>query len=220
MFYFVKTPWWLKLLYPTCIWQVKDTKKIIYLTFDDGPHPTITPFVLDELKKYRATATFFCIGKNVVQYNDIYRRITTEGHTIANHTHNHLNGWKTNDDVYVENIAEAKKHIDSALFRPPYGRIKKSQLKRLATKKIQSHIIMWSVLSGDFDKKLTPEKCLANVINNAKNGSIVVFHDSEKAFERLRYALPVVLEYFSTRGFSFEKIDADKLQRDRQQLVK
>jgi peptidoglycan/xylan/chitin deacetylase (PgdA/CDA1 family) len=207
MFYSIKTPWWLKLLYTDCVWQIKDTTKNIFLTFDDGPHPTITPFVLDELKKYNAKATFFCIGKNVLLHNDIYRRIITEGHTIANHTHNHLNGWKTDNDIYLENIAEAKKHIDSKLFRPPYGRITKYQLQQLTTKRFQLRPIMWSVLSGDFDKKITPEKCLSNVVKNAKSGSIIVFHDSEKAFERLQYALPKVLEYFTRQGYSFEKID-------------
>ena len=207
MFYSIKTPWWLKLLYTDCVWQIKDTTKNIFLTFDDGPHPTITPFVLDELKKYNAKATFFCIGKNVLLHNDIYRRIITEGHTIANHTHNHLNGWKTDNDIYLENIAEAKKHIDSKLFRPPYGRITKYQLQQLTTKRFQLRPIMWSVLSGDFDKKITPEKCLSNVVKSAKSGSIIVFHDSEKAFERLQYALPKVLEYFTRQGYSFEKID-------------
>ncbi|HTB99303.1 MAG TPA: polysaccharide deacetylase family protein [Ferruginibacter sp.] len=207
MFYSVKTPWWLKLLYKNCIWQIKDTKKVIFLTFDDGPHPSITPFVLDELKKYNAKATFFCIGKNVLQHNDIYRRITTEGHSVGNHTNNHLNGWITNNDVYLQNIEEAKKHINSELFRPPYGKITKFQLQQLATKKFRLRTVMWSVLSGDFDKKLTPEKCLRNVTKNATNGSIVVFHDSEKAFERLRYALPRVLKYFSEQGYSFGKID-------------
>ena len=207
MFYSVKTPWWLKLLYKNCIWHIKGTKKTIFLTFDDGPHPTITPFVLDELKKYDAKATFFCIGKNVLQHTDTYRRITIEGHKIANHTHNHLNGWKTDTHIYLQNIEEAKKYIDSELFRPPYGKITKFQLQQLATKKFQLKAIMWSVLSGDFDKNLAPQKCLHNVIKHTKNGSIVVFHDSEKAFERLQYALPRVLDYFSKQGYSFEKID-------------
>jgi peptidoglycan/xylan/chitin deacetylase (PgdA/CDA1 family) len=207
MFYSVKTPWWLKLLYKDCIWSIKDTKKVVYLTFDDGPHPSITPFVLDLLKKYNAKATFFCIGKNVLQHSEICRRITTEGHKVGNHTHNHLNGWKTDAAVYLENIAEAKKHIDSQLFRPPYGKITKYQLQQLGTKAFQLKTIMWSVLSGDFDKSLTPEKCLNNVIRHTESGSIVVFHDSDKAFERLEYALPRVLEYFSEKGYSFEKID-------------
>jgi len=205
MVYSVKTPWWLKLLYKSCIWEIK-AEKVIFLTFDDGPHPTITPFVLDELKKYNARATFFCIGKNVLQYPDVCRRITTEGHKIGNHTHNHLNGWKTKDAVYLENVAEAKQCIDSGLFRPPYGRITKFQLQQLSKQPFQFRTIMWSVLSGDFDKKLTPERCLANVTKNTKSGSIVVFHDSEKAYERLVYALPRVLKYFSEQGYRFEKI--------------
>jgi peptidoglycan-N-acetylglucosamine deacetylase len=207
MFYSVKTPWWLKLLYQNCIWEIKDTKKIIYLTFDDGPHPTITPFVLAELKKYNAKATFFCIGKNVLLYPEVCRSIITDGHQLGNHTHNHLNGWKTQNTVYLDNIAEAKKHIASQLFRPPYGKIRKYQLQQLSTERLQLKPIMWSVLSGDFDKKLAPEKCLANVIQHTKSGSIVVFHDSDKAFERLEYALPRVLQYFSEKGYRFEKID-------------
>jgi peptidoglycan/xylan/chitin deacetylase (PgdA/CDA1 family) len=207
MFYSVKTPWWLKLLYQNCIWEIKDTKKIIYLTFDDGPHPTITPFVLAELKKYNAKATFFCIGKNVLLYSEVCRSIITDGHQLGNHTHNHLNGWKTKNTVYLDNIAEAKKHIASQLFRPPYGKIRKYQLQQLSTERLQLKPIMWSVLSGDFDKKLAPEKCLANVIQYTKSGSIVVFHDSDKAFERLEYALPRVLQYFSEKGYRFEKID-------------
>ena len=207
MFYSVKTPWWLKLLYKNCIWHIKSTEKVIFLTFDDGPHPSITPFVLDELKKYNAKATFFCIGKNVLQHGNICSRITTEGHQIGNHTHNHLNGWKTKDTIYLENVAEAKKYIDSPLFRPPYGKIRKFQLQQLGTPKFQLHAIMWSVLSGDFDKKISPEKCLNNVIKHTTSGSIVVFHDSEKAFERLAYALPIVLKYFSEKGYRFEKID-------------
>jgi peptidoglycan/xylan/chitin deacetylase (PgdA/CDA1 family) len=208
MFYSVKTPWWLKLLYQTCIWDIKGREKVIYLTFDDGPHPTITPFVLDELKKYNAKATFFCIGKNVAEHNIVYRRITTEDHTIGNHTHNHLNGWKTKDEVYLQNVTEAAKLINSNLFRPPYGKIKQSQLKQLSTHPFNMKAIMWSVLSGDFDRKLSPEKCLQHVLKNTTSGSIIVFHDSEKAFERLEYALPRVLKYFSEKGYTFEKIDA------------
>src|SRR5450432_1071984 len=123
MFYFVKTPWLLKKFYPSCIWNVPAQKKIIYLTFDDGPHPVATPFVLDELKKYNAKATFFCIGKNVAEHPDIYAKVLNEGHRVGNHTHNHLNGWKSSDSAYFSNIEQAAKYIDSDLFRPPYGRI-------------------------------------------------------------------------------------------------
>ncbi len=207
MLYFVKTPWWLKLLYPTCTWQIDTPKKTIFLTFDDGPHPTITPFVLAELKKYNAKATFFCIGKNVVQEGATYKKILAAGHMVGNHTNNHLNGWKTDNNIYLDNIAEAKININSNLFRPPYGRITKFQLKQLHLKRFQLKPIMWSILSGDFDTKITPEKCLQNVIRKAKSGSIIVFHDSEKAFDKLKYALPKVLEYFSAKGYNFEKIE-------------
>jgi peptidoglycan/xylan/chitin deacetylase (PgdA/CDA1 family) len=205
--YLVKTSWWLKAMYPFFVWSKPTKDKVLYLTFDDGPHPTITPFVLAQLKQFNAKATFFCIGKNVVDQPAIYRQILQEGHSVGNHTHNHLNGWKTNNHVYIENIQQAAKHIDSTLFRPPYGRIKKSQAKQLLTLNSQLQtIVMWDVLSADFDIHISPEKCLANVINNAKQGSIIVFHDSEKAWDRLSYALPKTLEYFAKMGYVFEAL--------------
>lgn len=208
MFYLVKTPWWLKKIYASCIWQINTTQKNIYLSFDDGPHPIATPFVLDELKKYNAKATFFCIGKNVVLYPEIYKRIIAEGHAVGNHTYHHLNGWKTKNDIYIENISSAKKHIDSILFRPPYGRISFQQLKILSNLQQPFKVIMWSVLSGDFDKGITGNKCLNNVIQHTRKGSIVVFHDSEKALEKIRFVLPKVLKYFTAKQFELKKIDA------------
>lgn len=206
MFYFVKTPWWLKKLYPNCIWEIPTREKIIYLTFDDGPHPVATNFVLEQLKKYNAKATFFCIGNNVEAYGEVYRQMIEEGHQPGNHTFNHLNGWKTPDKLYMENIAEAKKIIDTKLFRPPYGRITKFQLSLLSTINFQLSTIMWTILSGDFDLKLSNENCLRNVLKNTRSGSIVVFHDSEKAFEKLQFALPKVLEHFTNKGYKFEKL--------------
>jgi peptidoglycan/xylan/chitin deacetylase (PgdA/CDA1 family) len=212
MFYLVKTPWLLRKLYPGCTWQIPSRDKVIYLTFDDGPHPDITPYVLDTLKQYQAKATFFCIGKNVVAHPDIYRRLLEEGHRTGNHTFNHLNGWKVQNDVYVNNIIEASKYIDSNLFRPPYGRITKFQVKILSDiaaykgSDRRFSIIMWDVLSGDFDKKLSAENCTLNVIRKTRPGSIVVFHDSEKAFPRMRASLPEVLKYFSEKGYRFEVI--------------
>jgi peptidoglycan/xylan/chitin deacetylase (PgdA/CDA1 family) len=179
--------------------------KKIYLSFDDGPHPVATSFVLEELKKYHAKATFFCIGKNVAEYPFIYEQIIEEGHQVGNHSYNHLNGWKTRDKDYVDNIVMAKKLIDSNLFRPPYGRATKFQLKILAAQYGLTPV-MWTVLSGDFDKKLSKEACLLNVLNNTKDGSIIVFHDSEKAYEKVQYVLPGVLHHFSERGFQFESI--------------
>jgi len=182
----------------------------IYLTFDDGPHPVATPFVLEQLKKYNAKATFFCIGKNVDEYPFLYEEILDAGHSVGNHTYNHLNGWKTNDSEYIANIAQAKDRIDSGLFRPPYGRATKFQLKLIRRQGITP--VMWSVLSGDFDTQLTKEKCLRNVLKNTGDGSIIIFHDSAKAYERLQYALPGVLEYYSAKGFQFEQISMGKLQ--------
>jgi peptidoglycan/xylan/chitin deacetylase (PgdA/CDA1 family) len=205
MFYLVKTPWWLKKLYADCTWQMPAGEKKLYLSFDDGPHPVATPFVLDQLKRYNATATFFCIGKNVVDYPEIYRQVIEEGHSVGNHSFNHLNGWKTEDSVYIDNIMAAKKHIDSRLFRPPYGRATLFQLKLLTTS-YQFIPVMWTVLSGDFDLRLSKEKCLANVLGNTADGNILVFHDSEKAFEKIQFVLPKVLEYFTGKGFSFHRI--------------
>lgn len=206
MFYLIKTPWWLKKLYSGLIWDIPVVDKVLYLSFDDGPHPEATPFVLDELAKYGAKATFFCIGKNVQAYPQIYKRILAEGHRVGNHTHNHLNGWKTPDKIYFENIREAALYIDSDLFRPPYGRISAFQSAFLRGAPFHYKIIMWNVLSGDFDRKLTADDCMLNVMRHAKPGSVVVFHDSEKAFDRMRGALPVVLQHFSGLGYRLEGI--------------
>jgi len=220
MFHTVKMPWLIRKFYPSLIWGQPTKEKILYLTFDDGPHPTATPFVLDELAKYNAKATFFCIGKNVVEHTAIYKRIIDEGHSVGNHTFNHLNGWKTSNEKYFENIFEAAKYIDSNLFRPPYGRINKFQVSLLEGRRCEKRnvkgetpndnsafkIIMWSVLSGDFDSDLSPEKCLQHVILNSTPGSIIVFHDSTKAWDRMSFALPKVLEHFSKQGYQFHSL--------------
>lgn len=206
MFYLAKTPKWVGKLFTGSIWQMPPVPKAIYLTFDDGPHPLVTPFVLDELDKFNAKATFFCIGKNVAEHPGIYTMITDRGHTVGNHTHNHLNGWKTENAKYLQNILEARKYINSDLFRPPYGRISRKQRKQLQQLNEPFTVVMWSVLSGDFDVNTTPEQCLQTVLKNTESGSVIVFHDSEKAYERLRYALPAVLTYFSEQGYQFESI--------------
>ena len=213
MKYMVKTPFWFKWIYPGYIWKMDTAEKIIYLSFDDGPHEQATPFVLETLAKYNAKATFFCIGKNVAEHPDIYNRIIAGGHTVGNHTMNHLNGWNTDDATYIDNVKQATVYIDSTLFRPPYGRIKKFQAKvlmQLLNKEagtVPFKILMWTVLSGDFDTDISGEKCFKNVINNTAKGSIVVFHDSAKAFERLQYALPATLAFFAEKGFRFEAIN-------------
>ena len=204
--YIVSTPKWLRAFYPSLVWKIDTVLKELYLTFDDGPHKTITPFVLDTLKQFDAKGTFFCIGKNVDGNKEVYNRIIEEGHSVGNHTQNHLNGWKTSNYYYIKNIAVAGERIKSVLFRPPYGRIKKSQIKSLQIPDSELKIIMWSVLSGDFDTEITGEKCLKNVLRHSKQGSIIVFHDSEKAFNRLQYALPKTLEHFSKLGYQFKSL--------------
>lgn len=201
--YLTTAPWWLRKLYKACIWQIKTTEKKIFLTFDDGPHPEITSFVLQELDQYNAKATFFCIGNNVVKYPKMLEKILQQGHAIGNHTFNHLNGWKHGNYNYVKDITLAEQYIPSKLFRPPYGRISKKQIELI---KNDFKIIMWSVLSGDFDRKASKEKCFENVVNNTVNGSIIVFHDSEKAFESMRFALPRVLQHYTAQGYRFESI--------------
>ena len=214
MFYFVKSPFWFKKVYPDLFWEIPTQEKNIYLTFDDGPHPIITMQVLDLLKTYNAKATFFCIGNNVVKYPEVYKRIIDDGHAVGNHTFNHLNGWKTADELYLNDINRAMEYIDSNLFRPPYGRISRFQIQQLLKPKYQMKLIMWSVLSGDFDPDISAEKCMNNVLLSTKPGSIIVFHDSEKAAEKMLYALPKVLEQFSKKGFAFEKITDLALKKE------
>ncbi len=206
MFYLVKTPWWLKQLYPACVWDIKTTEKNVYLTFDDGPVPVATPFVLEQLREYNAKATFFCIGKNVKDHFSLYNQMIEEGHKPGNHTYDHLNGWHTKDKEYFENIEKAKQVIDSDLFRPPYGKITHFQIARIKATRYQLKPVMWSVLSGDFDDLVSAENCFLNVTRYAKAGSIIVFHDSRKCHEKLQIVLPKVLHYFSNQGFQFNAI--------------
>jgi peptidoglycan-N-acetylglucosamine deacetylase len=192
-------------MYRSCTWDMPAEGKKIYLSFDDGPHPVATSFVLDLLKEYEAKGSFFCIGNNVEKYPEIYQRIINDGHTTGNHTQHHRNGWKTPDDEYLADIREAQKYIQSGLFRPPYGRVRFGQLRRIIHE-LGMKPVMWSLLSGDFDTSITGMKCAENILRNVKPGDIVVFHDSEKAFERLRYALPLVLEGIRARGWVAEKL--------------
>jgi peptidoglycan/xylan/chitin deacetylase (PgdA/CDA1 family) len=207
--YLVKTPLLLKKLYPGLIWNLDRTQNSIYLTFDDGPIPIVTPFVLKTLKQYNAKATFFCIGDNIQKHPDIFEQVTADGHAVGNHTFNHLRGWDTNTAIYTENFKQCDKLVHSSLFRPPYGRIKPSQILALReAKKNNLDIIMWDVLSGDFDVNLKPEKCLKDVIASTKPGAIVVFHDSLKAFARLEYVLPRALKYWTKKGYQFKSLNS------------
>ncbi len=205
--FFVTTPWWLRRLFPGTTWDVSTTEKIIYLSFDDGPHPVITPFVLDVLKQYNAKATFFCIGDNVRKFPEVYQQVIDAGHAVGNHTMHHINGWQHTDAAYAADAAQAKAYIHSPLFRPPYGRVKRSQISHLfATHQLRT--IMWSVLAGDWVATLSPEQCFEQVKNNIYPGCIVVFHDSDKANERMSVALPRLLQHFSAQGYRFERIEA------------
>jgi peptidoglycan-N-acetylglucosamine deacetylase len=207
--YFIKTPWIAKKLFPNYIWSLPARQNEVYLTFDDGPHPTITPWVLNELKRFNAQATFFCIGNNVQRFDETYQMIIDAGHAVGNHTYHHLNGWKTEEKKYLKDIEEASSLIQSNLFRPPYGRIKSKQAQQIksAMRSDNARIIMWDVLSGDFDRYYSEEQCVANVIDNTGPGAIIVFHDSEKAFQNLEYALPKVLEWLNEAGYIFKKIE-------------
>jgi peptidoglycan/xylan/chitin deacetylase (PgdA/CDA1 family) len=205
--YFVKTPWWVKMLYPKCVWDIKTKEKVLYITFDDGPHPTITAFVLQELKKYNAKATFFLIGDNAKKFPQVLQQIIDEGHAIGNHTMHHLNGWKTAEGNYFNDIKEAEQYINSALFRPPYGRISTKQIQTLTTHHSPLTIIMWNILAGDWEQSLLPQKCFNQIKNKIYPGAIVVFHDSEKALERMQYAFPKLLEYAAREGYTFKKIE-------------
>jgi len=208
MAYRVKTPWILsKVLYSRLTWKMPATQEpCVYLTFDDGPHPTATPFVLELLKQYNAKATFFCIGKNVAEHRDIYNDIQAQGHTTGNHTQDHLNGWHTTKEKYINNVREAEQYISSRIFRPPYGRIRRGQVNALTHSAQPYHIYMWDVLSGDFDTNITPEECLYNVITNIEPGSIVVFHDSRKAWQRMSYTLPKVLEHCTANNWQLKAL--------------
>ena len=216
MFYFVKTPAFLKRWYSHLVWEVPSEEKVLYLTFDDGPTPEVTNWVLEELEKYNAKATFFCLGKNIAQFSSIYHDILRRGHRVGNHTNRHLNCWKVRADRYIKDVQSAQEAMESynsgfdvvgegkMLFRPPYGKITRRVSKRLREKGYE--IIMWDVLSADFDRKITNERCLANVLDHAQNGSIIVLHDSLKAKSKMQAILPKILAHFSEKGYEFKSL--------------
>ncbi|TRX38605.1 polysaccharide deacetylase family protein [Flavobacterium sp. ZT3R18] len=240
-FYWIKTNSLIKRIFSNYIWDIPNMENKIYLTFDDGPTPEITEWVLEVLKEHQIKATFFCIGKNIQKHPAIFNKIIDNGHAIGNHTFNHLNGWRTLTGEYLENIDLCKSglrlrsapvrlrsapvrlrsapvrlrsvpenlkseilNLKSPLFRPPYGKIKTTQSKKL--RQLGYKIIMWDVLSADFDQSISPEKCLENVLQNTKSGSIIVFHDSVKAFKNLEYALPKAIAKLKQKGFEFDVI--------------
>jgi len=211
--YLVKTPKFIQNLFPNYLWRKSREDKILYLTFDDGPIPEITPWVLQQLEEYNAKGTFFCVGENVKKHPEIFEAVKNAGHSVGNHTMHHLNGWLTDNLAYFHDTRHCAHLVNSDLFRPPYGRLKPKQARFL-----QRHynIVMWDVLSGDFDENINGEDCFQNVLKYTKSGSIIVFHDSVKAFPRLEYVLPKVLAYYAKEGYKFEAVvseDRKKIQR-------
>lgn len=206
MFYLIKAPWLLQKYFHECLWKIKTEEHKIYFTFDDGPSPEATPFVLEQLDKVGAKATFFCIGEQVEKYPGIYEQVLAAGHRVGNHTYRHLDGWKTSNDQYYRDVEQASNLIDSRIFRPPFGKITKFQINAIAGERLQMKTIMWHVISADFDTTISPDQCYLNVVRNAGKGSIVVFHDSEKAFPNMKESLPRTLEYFKDREYIFEAI--------------
>jgi len=194
----------LRALYPDFVWRMPATDKTLYLTFDDGPIPDVTEWVLEQLDSFGAKATFFCIGENVVKNPSVFEKIRSEGHAVGNHTFNHLNGWKTDEATYLKNFKQCQQVLpETTLFRPPYGRITRRQARVVR----QTHrVVMWDVLSGDFSAELSPKIVLQKTLKYAEPGSIVLFHDSLKARRNMQYALPSVLAHFSELGFRFEAL--------------
>lgn len=204
----IKTNLLIKALFPKYIWSIPNTENKVWLTFDDGPIAEITEWVLAELRKHNAKATFFCIGDNIKKNPEIFKKLLAEGHAIGNHTCNHLLGWQTETSEYIENVKKCEVEIGkltdrkTVLFRPPYGKIKRKQSRILRHSGYK--IIMWDIVSADFDATITPEKCLKNVLSNVEPGSIIVFHDSVKAFKNLEYVLPRTLAFLSEKGLKCE----------------
>lgn len=199
----VRPTWWMRAYYPKLTWLLPNNRKEVYITFDDGPTPQITDWVLNQLEQYNAKATFFLIGKNVAEHPEIFQQLKHSPHRLGNHTYNHLNGWKNNTQDYLNNFDQFEKQYATNLFRPPYGKIKKAQLNSITP---THRIIMWDIITYDFDKNLSPEQCFNNVVKYVRPGSIVVFHDSVKAWPRLQEALPQTLQYLKKEGYLMEAI--------------
>ncbi len=214
--YLVKTPRFIQNLFPNFTWKIPTKEKVLYLTFDDGPIPEVTPWVLEQLDKFNAKGTFFCVGENVEKNPNVFEQVKEAGHSVGNHTYSHLNGWGEDNIPYFHNVRRCAGLVKSELFRPPYGRLMPKQIQFL-----QRHyrIIMWDVLSGDFDQNLSREQCLKNVLTHAKAGSVVVFHDSLKAKDRLEYVLPKVLKHFVQKGYRFEALNENSLSQELRKIA-
>ena len=199
----VRPPSFLRWIYPNAVWNLPSEQKVVYLSFDDGPTPFVTEKVLELLEEYQAKATFFCIGKNIEQHPELFNLVKEKGHHIGSHTYSHLNGWKSNSTDYLTDYQKGRELVGSNLFRPPYGRI---LLNPLQTIQNQDKVIMWDILSKDYNKTILPKTILNNVLNNLKPGSIIVFHDSEKAKKNVLAVLPLLLQNLKQQGYAMEAI--------------
>lgn len=203
-----QTPDFIRKLIPGAVWRLPQKEKTVYLTFDDGPIPEVTPWVLDLLRKYNIKATFFCVGDNVRKHPEVFKMLVSAGHSVGNHTFNHLQGFKVKSDKYVENVELADAYISSNLFRPPHGHLRIRQGTRLSKK---FRFVMWDVITRDYNRKLSGEYVLNVVKRYVRNGSIIVFHDSIKAEKNMRYALPRAIEFLLSEGYKFEKITEEEI---------
>ncbi len=202
--YLNKIPGFLRYLLPSQLeWVQPARQKEIYLTFDDGPIPEITPWVLKQLDEHEAKATFFCVGDNVSKHPEVFQQLLDSGHSIGNHTHNHLKAWNTDLKDYLENVSLCNSLVNSKLFRPPHGQITPRLARKLSK---EYRLIMWTLLSRDFDQQVSPYEVLKTSVENTKPGTIIVFHDSQKAWNRLEYTLPRYLEHFTNQGFTFRSL--------------
>lgn len=194
-------PFWIRAIYPkSLLWRVNTIHREVFLTFDDGPIPEVTPQVLAILRKYKIKATFFCVGENVHKYPEVFNMLVADGHAIGNHTFHHVKAWKTDCNSYLSEVEQCNRLVKSKLFRPPHGQINRKIARKLAD---SYRIVMWSALTGDYNIKLSGEQCLANAIKHTRPGSIIVFHDSIKARERMEYALPMYIEHCINQGYTF-----------------
>lgn len=204
MFFHIKTPVYIRKYFSKYLWKKQTDLPEIYLTFDDGPHPEVTEWIIDTLKEYDVKATFFCLGKNVEKHPSTYQRLQDEGHRVALHGYNHLNGWKTNYTDYIKDFEQSESSIKSDLFRPPYGKIKKKQAKYIMNKGYQ--IVMWDIIAGDWKQDWPSDRILRNIISNVEEGSIIVLHDSEKAFQHVQYVVPKMIEELKAKNYQFKTI--------------
>jgi peptidoglycan-N-acetylglucosamine deacetylase len=206
----VHLPHYITKWFPLAVWRMPEDSKIVYLTFDDGPIPEITTWVLDLLRKHQIKATFFAVGENVFRYPEVFDQIIEEGHAVGNHTYHHIQGLKSDNLTYFRDIDQANKLIGSNLFRPPHGWLKRAQYRYLSRK---YKIIMWDVISCDYNQNITKEEVLKNVLDFVRPGSIITFHDSKKAEQHLRWALPKAIEALKAEGYEFGKIEFPKVRR-------